>query len=180
MGSEVELKFPVENHPDLRSRLVEFGAERTSTSQFEDNWIFDREGSLREQNCLLRLRFDGGGGAVLTYKGPPSFEGALKIRLEHETRVEQPEAIQGVLEQLGYRIVTRYQKRREKWRVGGIVVCLDTTPMGDFVEFEGEGAGKLAERFGFTAEEAEERTYLDLYSDYRREHPDAPEEMLLP
>ncbi len=52
--------------------------------------------------------------------------------------------------------------------------------MGEFVEFEGEGAEKLAERFGFAAGDAEERTYLDLYSDYRREHPDAPEEMLLP
>jgi adenylate cyclase class 2 len=180
MGDERELKFPVENHSDLRSRLIDLEAERTSKSQSEDNWIFDRGGNLREQGRLLRLRFDGGSGAVLTFKGPPTFEGPVKIRLEHETRMEDPEAIQGILEELGYRVVTRYQKRREKWRVGGITVCLDTTPMGDFVEFEGDGAQKLAERCGFSADEAERRTYLDLYSDYRREHPEAPEEMLLP
>lgn len=180
MGAERELKFPVENHSDLRSRLIELEAERTSKSQFEDNWIFDRDGDLFRQGCLLRLRFDGSSGAVMTFKGPPTFEGPVKIRLEHETRVEEPEAIQGILEQLGYRVATRYQKRREKWRVGGITVCLDTTPMGDFVEFEGDGAQKLSERCGFAAEQAERRTYLDLYSDYRREHPEAPEEMLLP
>jgi len=181
MGDERELKFPVDDLTVLRGRLLELEAERLSKSQFEDNWIFDRGDELRSLGCLLRLRLEAdGNGALLTFKGPPRYDGAVKVRQEDETRVEDAEAMRALLEQLGYRAVTRYQKRRETWRLGGIIVVLDHTPMGDFVEFEGDNATKLSERCGFTPEDAERRTYLDLYSDYRREHPEAPEEMLLP
>lgn len=179
MGAERELKFPVENLSEVQARLVELGAERTSKRQFEDNWVFDRNDELRDLGCLLRLRLVGN-GALLTLKGPPRFEGAVKVRSEHETQIEEPQAMRALLEQLGYQVVTRYQKRRETWRLGGIVVALDITPMGEYVEFEGDNAEKLSERCGFTPADAEHRTYLDLYSDYRSEHPEAPEEMLLP
>ena len=179
MGAERELKFRVEDLAELRARLLDLAAERISKSQSEDNWIFDRGDELRNLGCVLRLRLDGH-GALVTFKGPARFEGAVKVRDEYETRIDELEAMRSLLEQLGYRAVTRYQKRREEWRIGGILVALDNTPMGDFVEFEGDGAEKLSERCGFEAEEAELRTYVELYSDYRREHPDAPEEMLLP
>jgi adenylate cyclase class 2 len=179
MGSEREVKFRVEDLAELRARLLDLAAERTSKSQTEDNWIFDRGDELRDLGCVLRLRLDGH-GTLVTFKGPARFEGPVKVRSEHETRVDDPEAMRTILEQLGYRAVTRYQKKREEWRVGGILVALDNTPMGDFVEFEGDGASKLSERCGFAAEDAELRTYVELYSDHRRRNPDAPEEMLLP
>jgi adenylate cyclase class 2 len=179
MGAERELKFRVEDLAELRARLLDLEAERISKSQTEDNWLFDRDDELRQLGCVLRLRLDGQ-GTLVTFKGPASFEGAVKVRSEYETRVNEPEAMRSILEHLGYRAVTRYQKKREEWRIGGIVVALDNTPMGDFVEFEGDGAEKLSERCGFAAEDAERRTYVELYSDYRRKNPDAPEEMLLP
>ena len=179
MGAERELKFRVEDLAGLRARLLYLAAERISKSQSEDNWIFDRGDELRNLGCVLRLRLDAH-GALVTFKGPASFEGPVKVRSEYETRVDNPEAMRSLLEQLGYRAVTRYQKRREEWRVGGILVALDNTPMGDFVEFEGDGAEKLSQRCGFEADDAELRTYIELYSAYRRDHPDAPEEMLLP
>lgn len=179
MGAERELKFRVEDLAELRARLLDLEAERINKSQTEDNWIFDRGDELRSLGCVLRLRLDGQ-GTLVTFKGPARFEGAVKVRSEYETRVNDAEAMRSILEHLGYRAVTRYQKKREEWRIGGIVVALDNTPMGDFVEFEGDGAEKLSERCGYAAEDAERRTYVELYSDYRREHPEAPEEMLLP
>lgn len=178
MSTERELKFRVEDLSELRGRLIELEAERISKSRFEDNWILDRGDELRTLGCVLRLRLDGQ-GALITFKGPARFESGVKVRMEHETRIEDAEAMRSLLEQLGYRAVTRYQKRREEWRIGGIVVALDHTPMGDFVEFEGEGAEKLSQRCGFDNEEAELRTYIELYREYRREHPEAPEEMML-
>jgi hypothetical protein len=48
------------------------------------------------------------------------------------------------------------------------------------VEFEGEGAEKLARRFGFSPDSAEKRSYLQIYQDYRRADPSAPEKMVFP
>ncbi len=176
MGSERELKFKVDDQPELRARLVDLGAERAS-SHFEDNWVFDRDGELLDKGCVLRLRLDGH-GTLLTFKGPPSFEGAVKVRAEFESRVDDSKGMRGLLEQLGYRVATRYQKKREEWRVGGIMVAIDNTPIGAYAEFEGDGVEKLAKRCGFEAEDAESRSYLELYADHRQEHPDLPVEMV--
>jgi adenylate cyclase class IV len=81
---------------------------------------------------------------------------------------------------LGYTVVRRYQKMREVWHLGGVVIALDHTPIGDFAEFEGEGAERVAHRCGFSPETAERRSYLRLYDEYLKEHPGAPVDMVFP
>lgn len=174
---ERELKFACSDLNELRDRLEAAEAERISAAALEDNLIFDRDGELVAANCLLRLRFDTH-GARLTYKGPPTYEGGVKIREEIETSISKPEELRAILENLGYRKVQRYQKYREEWRLGGVIVCLDRTPIGHFVEFEGDAAGKLAERFGLDPQQAERRSYISIYQDYRKTEPTAPEEMV--
>ena len=178
-GVERELKFRCPDMSSLREKLVEAEAERVSASSREDNLVFDRGGEILASGCILRLRRDAK-GARLTFKGPPSFESGTKVREERETRVDDFDATQRILEHLGFSIARRYQKDREEWLVGGVTVCLDRTPIGDFAEFEGEGADRLSERFGFPAAESEPRNYLQLYEDYRQENPEAPEDMVFP
>lgn len=173
---ERELKFAAVQHDKLRDRLIELEAERVWTSALEENWVFDRAGTLEKKGCVLRLRRDPR-GAWLTYKGPATFEGRTKVRVEHETEVSDPDEMRNLLESLGYRVSRRYEKRRELWQVGGVTVALDRTPIGDFAEFEGDAAEALAKRFGFDLEKAERRNYLRLYQDYLRDHPDAPADM---
>ena len=176
---ERELKFHCPDMASLREKLVEAEAERVSASSREDNLVFDRDGEILAAGCILRLRRDAK-GARLTFKGPPTFEEGTKVREERETKVGDFDATQRILEHLGFSVSRRYQKDREECLVGGVTVCLDRTPIGDFAEFEGERAQRLAERFGFPAEESEPRNYLQLYSDYREENPDAPEDMVFP
>jgi len=176
-GLERELKFACSELNELRERLVAMGAERIAAPSLEDNAVFDREDELRENGRLLRLRRDGQ-GARLTYKGPARSDKGVKIREERETRVDDADAVDRILTNLGYAVVYRYQKRREEWRVGGVAIALDHTPIGDFVEFEGERAEKLAERFDFQPEVAERRNYIQLYREYRRQNPSAPENMI--
>lgn len=176
---ERELKFAEVEHDRLRDRLLELEAERMWTSALEENWVFDRKGELQGEGCVLRLRRDPR-GAWLTYKGPAAFEGRTKIRTEHETEVSECESTRQILESLGYRVTRRYEKRRELWRVGGVTVALDRTPIGEFAEFEGEAAEALAKRFGFDPSKAERRSYLRLYEDYLKENPDAPPDMTFP
>jgi predicted adenylyl cyclase CyaB len=175
---ERELKFAEVELAGLRERLVELQAERVAPAAFEENWIFDRgKGELQGKGHLLRLRIDGQ-GAQLTMKGAARWEEKTKVREELQTRVEDAEQMRAILERMGYGIRRRYQKMREEWRLGAVLICLDHTPIGDFVEFEGQGADKLARRCGLPPERAEMRTYLELYEDHVKEHPDAPPDMV--
>jgi predicted adenylyl cyclase CyaB len=176
-SQEREIKFDGAQHEELRSRLLEMEAERAAPPTFEDNWILDRNDDLLNAGCVLRLRVDSR-GAFLTFKGPAHFEGRTKVRTEHETRLDDAEAMRLLLEELGYRVVRRYQKMREEWHLGGVTVALDHTPIGDFAEFEGDGAETVARRCGFDIQKSERRTYLRLYEDYLAEHPEAPPDMV--
>jgi predicted adenylyl cyclase CyaB len=174
---EREIKFPGVELDKLRDRLIELEAERKGPSAFEDNWILDRGNELMKDGKILRLRTDGG-RARLTYKGPMRLEGNLKVREEHEIEVENAEQARSLLENLGFTAVRRYQKMREEWQLGGVTIALDHTPIGDFAEFEGDRAEVVAKRCGFDPEKGERRSYLRLYEDYRKLHPDAPPEMV--
>jgi predicted adenylyl cyclase CyaB len=174
---EWELKFQCPSLEDLREKLRDLEAERLSAASAEDNRVYDRDGRLRKENKLLRLRIEPR-GSRLTFKGPPRYEGQVKIRVEHETEVEDADQIDAILANLGFEVVRRYQKKREEWHVGGVTVSLDHTPIGDFVEFEGTGADAVAKRCGFELDNAESRTYVELYEDYRRDNPDAPPDMV--
>jgi predicted adenylyl cyclase CyaB len=175
---ERELKFSGVELPQLRDRLLELQAERVAPPAFEDNWIFDRgKGELMREGAVLRLRLDSH-GAQLTLKGPASWEETTKVRSELETRLDSAEVMQEILERLGYQVRRRYQKMREEWRIGAVVICLDHTPIGDFAEFEGQGADKLAKRCGLSPETAEPRTYLELYEEHMKANPDSPPDMV--
>ena len=176
---ERELKFGPVDHGALRERLEELDAECQGPPILEDNWIFDADGELTDAGSLLRLRVDRH-GAILTFKGPATYEDRVKVRTEHETGVESYERARAILEALGYSNVRRYQKYREEWRLGSIEISLDHTPIGDFVELEGEGCVRVAKRCGLDPDEAERRDYLRLYLDHLQEHPDAPPDMVFP
>lgn len=176
---EREIKFAGVALDHLRERMLELEAERAMAPTFEDNWVLDKDGELESAGSVLRLRTDGH-GATLTLKGPARFEGRMKVRQELETRVEDSASTRSLLENLGYRLVRRYQKVREEWHLGGVTIALDHTPIGDFVEFEGDGAETVAKRCGFDIDHSERRTYLRLYQDYRESHPDSPPDMVFP
>jgi predicted adenylyl cyclase CyaB len=179
-SEERELKFPVEGLEGVRERLVAMEAERVGPPAFEDNWLLDRQGELEKRGCILRLRMTEGRQAQLAFKGPRRFEGGVKVRVEHEVKVQGIDEARALMQSLGYVVMRRYQKVREEWQLGAVRVALDHTPIGDFVEFEGERGEVVAKRCGFDAAKAERRSYIRLYDDHLRHHPGAPPEMVFP
>jgi predicted adenylyl cyclase CyaB len=174
---ERELKFAQVDHEALRARLLELEAERVAPPSDEHNWILDRQGELALAASVLRVRQDGR-GALITFKGPAAFEGAAKVRRELELRIEDAAPALEMFAALGYGVVRRYEKIREEWRLGSESICLDHTPIGDFVEFEGTKAEAVAKRCGFDPAQAVGKSYLMLYADWVAAHPEAPGDMV--
>ena len=118
----------------------------------EDDRLFDdpsRQLAARDHVLRLRLRRplsrSATGGCVLTFKGPARIEQGHRVREEIELTASDPEAATLLFARLGYAPSFRYQKLRRTLRMPGLVACLDETPMGPFVELEGDaGAVDLA------------------------------------
>lgn len=179
---EQEVKIPVDRLEPVRTCLAALGARLETTRQLEDNAVLDTPGlSLLGSGRLLRLR-SWGHEVVLTFKGPATYQNGVKTRLELETRVEAGEGMLGILAELGWTPQRRYQKWRETWRLGGVTVALDETPIGCFVEIEGtaEALGGAAHTLGLDPATAIPSSYQELWQQWRRDHPGAPRDMLFP
>jgi adenylate cyclase, class 2 len=141
---ETEVKLQVGELGAVRVALRALGARLVHERHFEDNLLFDdAAGTLRARGQVLRLRRTPRGG-VLTFKGPREVQGGVKSREERESDVADADALEGILRRLGYRPVFRYQKYRESWSHAGQAIELDETPIGAFVELEGDSPGILA------------------------------------
>jgi adenylate cyclase class 2 len=171
MKTETEIKIPVPEGTlkRLRESLPETGCQLSAPRRFEENLIFDSPlQKLFENDCLLRLRTVGG-KHVLTYKGKQEPDSVLKVRPEAETRIDDALETRRILEALGFTVGCRYDKHREKWTtvVMGqqLEICLDETPIGDFVEIEGDADAirSLAKTLCLDLDKAVTRSYLELY-----------------
>lgn len=162
--TETEVKVRVEASV-ARAALERAGATLAAPRVLEDNLLFDdARDSLRTGGGILRLRRRPGGG-VLTYKGARRVQGGLKTREEIETEVKDPDAVQLLLERLLFRPGFRYQKYRETWSLLGQTVVVDETPIGDFVEIEGEAEGihRAALALGFSRADYLTDSYVALF-----------------
>jgi adenylate cyclase class 2 len=172
--TETELKIPVPGLEPVRNRLEALAAaHRNHPSLREVNILLDSAaGELEASGSVLRLRSIGE-RRVLTLKGPPRFEGAVKHREELELEVTDIELMSAILDRLGFAPVLRYEKDRESWRVEEVTVTLDHTPMGDFVELEGpaDRLEALASELGVDPHAAVRGSYVELWAEHRTAHP---------
>jgi adenylate cyclase class 2 len=169
--NEIEVKLPFDSVEVARERIASAGARAKSARRFEDNAVFDRPVEpLAGTGILLRLRRTDG-RALLTLKRPVSGAHRHKVREEHETAVADPDAVTRILDGLGLRIAYRYQKYRTLFELGGVELALDETPLGCFVELEGEPdrIDEVASRLGYGPDRYVLDTYLDLHERAARE-----------
>jgi len=162
---ETEVKLRVASAEAAREALRRAGAAPAGERHFEDNLLLDdREESLRAQGTVLRLRRTPGGG-VLTFKGPREIADGVKSREERETAVADPDEALAILGRLGYRPQFRYQKYRESWTHRGQEIEVDETPIGVFLEIEGdlEGIHAVARELGYSPSDYVSESYVGLF-----------------
>jgi adenylate cyclase class 2 len=162
---ETEIKLRVGRPEEARAALAGLGAERVRARHFEDNVLFDDAGSsLASGGRVLRVRRTAAGG-VLTFKGPRSDREGVKVRTEVETTVGDPDALQAIVQALGFRPVFRYQKYREVYRWSGVEIVVDETPIGTFLEVEGPVAAihEAAAALGYAPADYMRDSYVALF-----------------
>ncbi len=167
---EVEIKLRVESLDRAAARIRSLGAGLHRKRVFEDNYLLDyRDGRIRRGGSLLRIRL-AGAEAFLTYKGPGRIVRRAKSRREIETRLDDGAALLAVLGRLGLRTMFRYQKFRTTYRHGSILIALDETPIGSYLEIEGspQKIERFARRLGYDPTRFITQTYHQLFVSYKR------------
>jgi adenylate cyclase class 2 len=194
-STEIEVKLPVSDRKAMLRLLKKLNATG-GDRMHEKNTLFDTAaGALASEGRLVRIRLLHSApagrsgrsgrrvpvGAVLTYKGPVRDDRAAggfpdaryKIREEHELRVEDGEALARVFQGMGLKPRFRYEKYRTTFRlprVPGVLVELDETPVGDFLEIEGQDAAidRAAAMLGYTPADYITKSYGELFVEHLR------------
>lgn len=175
---ETEIKLRVDDLVVLIRKLNRLGA-RTKGRVLERNTLFDTpDADFRRRGRLLRLRVEtpagsamiaaGRAGAILTSKqpAPASAEAGYKQNLESEIAITVPDRWLRKMRALGLRPAFRYEKFRTGFRLGRLHLDLDETPVGTFLELEGEPRriDGAAHALGYSRRDYIRATYGDLYA----------------
>ena len=137
---EREVKLRFDSVEEAREAVQATGATPLRCRRLQEDALLDDPAeTLRQRRCVLRVRVESG-KSLLTFKGPvqPS---PMKLREEIETVIGDGETMLRCLEALGYGVWFRYQKYREEFALGDVVIAIDETPVGVFVEIEGGEQG---------------------------------------
>jgi len=196
---EIEVKLPVADLLETIRRLRRLGAT-CAGRVLERNTLFDTpQSDFRRCGRLLRLRVlsparrgpigAGKSGAVITSKAPApgtstarkqSANVKFKEKSERELPVHAPHHWSSVLKSLGLLPGFHYEKFRTSFRLPGLHLDLDETPVGTFLELEGtpRQIDEVAGALGFSRRDYIRATYWELYVASCRQRGRPPRNML--
>ncbi|HSC29838.1 MAG TPA: class IV adenylate cyclase, partial [Vicinamibacterales bacterium] len=166
---EVKLRFG--SVDEAHAAVLSCGATPLLGRRLQEDALLDTDDEqLRRRRCVLRIRMESG-KSRLTFKGPmqPS---VMKVREELETVVGDGAILLRVLQELGLHVWFRYEKYREEFAHEDVIVAIDETPVGVFVEIEGSetGVSAMAEQLGRTTADYILDSYRGLFLKYREEY----------
>ena len=163
MPIEIEKKYRLnpKQRRAIERRLREVGATRHEF-EFEENTIYGG-GRLDLGGCALRLRRIGK-RAILTFKQRLPNKSAIKHQIENETQIDKPEALNAILQSLGFQPALVYEKRRRRWQLGKAEIVIDELPFGLYMEIEGseKEIGRVEKKIGAEALPPVMQTYPTL------------------
>lgn len=142
MDQEIEVKLLLKDYSALMQKISALHLPCSQERIHEFNLRYDLpDGSLVAQKQVLRLRKDT--QARLTFKGPGVMEEDVLTRKEIEVVVSDFDATNRLLQALGYKVVMMYEKFRANYLMDNLVLSVDETPLGLFIELEGESPAQV-------------------------------------
>ena len=176
---EREIKLRYDSVESARAAILATGATPLLGRRLQEDALLDTaDESLRRRRCVLRVRLENG-KSRLTFKGPvqPS---VMKLRDEFETIVGDGVVLLRVFEELGFHVWFRYEKYREEFAHEEVIVAIDETPVGIFVEIEGSepGIASMARALGRRPGDYVLDSYRGLFLKHRDEYQLAGSDMV--
>lgn len=165
---EREIKLRFDSVEEARKAVLAAGCTPRLGRRLQADALLDTDDEdLRRRRCVLRVRVENGKSRV-TFKGPvqPSI---MKVREEDETLVGDGEVLLKIFEELGLHIWFRYEKYREEFSYDDVIVAIDETPVGVFVEIEGgeQGIENAAAALGRSRDDYVVDSYRSLFLQHR-------------
>jgi adenylate cyclase class 2 len=171
MSIEIEKKYRLtrKQREEVLRRLPKIGARRKS-EEFEVNTLYAGD-TLDVGHSILRLRRIGKRG-ILTYKERFPTRSTIKHQREDETAVADADAMELILEALGFTAALVYEKRRETWTLGKTEIVIDELPFGLFMEIEGteQDIRDIESKLAIKRLRAESATYPQLTLKHGTDH----------
>ncbi len=165
---EIEVKIRLkEDFNRIEEKLINSGFEAETSFQKELNIFYDRNGELKEKGLALRLRYFSN-MVSLTLKGK-SLKKKIKERKEYEVSVSSFENMDLILKSVGLKPFFKYEKMRKLFRnKNNVLVTLDKTPFGNFMEIEGnvKSIKIIMDEMEISQNDIEEKNYLQLFSEF--------------
>lgn len=168
MKLEIEAKVKVENLESVAQRLAEADACFKHELLEKDSYFIDADRMVVRPGCGLRLRrqkTNENEKVILTYKGPKK-KTRFKTRQEIEIEVNDVDAAEQLLTELGCHKKLMFEKKRSLWLLEQCLICLDELPLlGCFVEVEGPDEGAIADvlkKIGLSGHEHINKGYAKL------------------
>jgi adenylate cyclase class 2 len=174
---ETEIKLSITHLAEMIPKIRGLGINCGGRVR-ERNTLFDTpDEELRRRGRLLRIRVEtpaptslipgGLRRTVVTFKSPvPASAGSrYKEKLERELVVRSVRSWWSGLRSLGFRPGFHYEKFRTTFRLPGLHLDLDETPVGVFLELEGRPGliDRIARRLGFSPRDYIRSTYAEIY-----------------
>ena len=140
---EREVKLSFDSAESARDAAIAAGATPLHGRRLQEDALLDT-GATRSAIADARC----GSGWRTARAGSPSrdrsSDSVMKLRDEFETLVGDGVLLLRIFEELGYQVWFRYEKYREEFAHEDVIVAIDETPVGVFVEIEGSETGITA------------------------------------
>lgn len=168
-NQEREVKIAIQDADSARQSILASKFREVTPRHLEINDVYDTpDQSIRDRGELLRLR-QAGSRHVLTFKGKSETSLEHKVREELEVTTSNGATTAAILSKLGFQPLFRYEKYRTEFAKvdePGVVV-LDETPIGNFLELEGdaEWIDQTAALLGYSTAHYITSSYGKLYRD---------------
>jgi adenylate cyclase class 2 len=162
--TEIEVKIRIDDPKAVREKVLGLGAVVARDRHLEQDTLFDFDPPLlRRKGRALRLRTVGK-RATLTFKGETRKSRSFKVREEFESQVRDPRQLRKILKALGLRETFSYRKHRTVLRKSRLTICVDETPVGTYLELEGERHEivRFARSLGYTRADFITLSYVEM------------------
>ncbi len=168
---EIEVKILNINVEEIRKKLLELGATKVFEGEVHAIAFDFPDSRLDQQDCFVRLR-KVGDKTELCFKGEKA-DSKFKSREEIEVNVSEFDETIKILEKIGLKRFHEGRKNRISYKFEGATFELDSWEnIPTFLEIEAkteEEVESFVNKLGFTMEQTNNWSYLDIEEHYKNE-----------